>query len=87
MSKIHLTMSQQWLLKDNHQAQQEFAKKEKTLKEGILVLIEQTVYHFEDKKEWETWRQELLKNAPSQYAWINLNKWHEWLNERDRITA
>ena len=80
-------MSQQWLFKDNHQAQQEFAKKQKILKEGILVLIEQVVHHFADKKEWEAWRQELLKNAPSQYAWINLNKWHEWLNERDRITA
>ncbi|CAJ0761219.1 16469_t:CDS:10 [Entrophospora sp. SA101] len=36
---------------DNQQAQQEFAKKEKALTTGILVLIEQTVYHFEDKKE------------------------------------
>ena len=80
-------MSQQWLLKDNSQAQQEFAKKEKTLATGILVLIEQTVYHFEDKKEWETWRQELLKNIPGQYAWTNLSKWHEWLRERERITA
>jgi len=80
-------MSQQWLLKDNHQAQQEFAKKEKTLTTGILVLIEQTVYHFEDKKEWETWQQELLKNIPGQYAWTNLSKWHEWLRERERITA
>jgi len=80
-------MSQQWLLKDNHQAQQEFAKKEKALTTGILVLIEQTVYHFEDKKEWETWRQELLKNIPGQYAWADLSKWHEWLRERDRTTA
>lgn len=80
-------MSQQWLFKDNSQAQQEFAKKEKALTVGTLVLIEQTVYHFEDKKEWETWRQELLKNAPSQYALINLSKWHEWSKERDRITT
>jgi len=80
-------MSQQWLLKDNPQAQQEFAKKEKTLATGILVLIEQTVYHFEDKKEWETWQQELLKNIPGQYVWTNLSKWHEWLRERERITA
>ena len=76
-------MSQQWLFKDNHQAQQEFAKKEKTLNTGILVLIEQGVYYFEDKKEWESWRSELLKNNPNQYAWTDLNKWQEWLKERE----
>ena len=66
-------MSQQWLFKDNHQAQQEFAKKEKALTTGILVLIEQTVYHFEDKKEWETWQGELSKNI------VGL-----WVRERDK---
>jgi hypothetical protein len=79
-------MSQQWLLKDNHQAQQEFTKKEQILKVGILVLIEQTVYHFEDKKEWETWQGELSKSIIGLYAWTNLNKWQEWLNKRSQIT-
>ena len=77
-------MSQQWLFKDNHQAQQEFTKKEKALTTGIWVLIEQTVYHFEDKKEWSTWQEELAKSISGQYAWINLNKWHEWLEEREQ---
>ena len=77
-------MSQQWLFKDNDQARQEFTKKEKALTTGILVLIEQTVYHFEDKKEWGAWQGELLKNNPSQYALINLAGWHEWLAEREK---
>jgi len=79
-------MSQQWLFKDNSQAQQEFAKKEKTLNTGILVLIEQTVYHFEDKKEWETWQGELAKNIIGLYAWTNLSKWQEWLSKRSQTT-
>lgn len=78
-------MSQQWLLKDTNQAQQEFTKKEQTLKTGILVLIEQVVHLFEDKKEWETWKPELLKNSPDHYAWTNLTKWHEWLSEREQL--
>jgi len=77
-------MSQQWLFKDKDQAQQEFAKKEKALPTGILVLIEQTVYHFEDKKEWTTWQAELSKNNPSQYALTNLASWKEWVRERDK---
>lgn len=77
-------MSQQWLFKDNDQARQEFAKKEKALSTGILVLIEQVVYHFEDNKEWSAWREELLKNNPNQYALTNLTGWREWLAERDK---
>ena len=77
-------MSQQWLFKDNEQARQEFTKKEKALPTGILVLIEQVVYHFEDNKEWSAWREELLKNNPSQYALTNLTGWREWLTEREK---
>jgi len=51
----------QWLFQTNHQAQQEFTKKERVLTIGILVLIEQTIYHFTDKKAWESQQTELLK--------------------------
>ena len=77
-------MSQQWLFKDKDQSRQEFAKKEKALSTGILVLIEQTVYHFEDKKEWGTWQEELSKNLLGQYALTNLAAWKEWIRERDK---
>ena len=77
-------MSQQWLFRDNDQARQEFTKKEKALPTGILVLIEQTVYHFEDKKEWGTWQGELSKNIVGQYAWTNLAEWQAWMRERDK---
>jgi len=77
-------MAQHWLFNDNHQVQQEFIKKEKVWTTGILVLIEQTIYHFADEKEWKSQQTELLKNNPSHYAWTNLNFWHEWLKERDK---
>ena len=77
-------MSQQWLFKDKDQSRQEFAKKEKALSTGILVLIEQTVYHFEDKKEWGTWQGELSKSMLGQYALTNLAAWKEWIRERDK---
>jgi hypothetical protein len=44
-------MSQQHLFKDYDQAIKEFTKKEKTLTTGILVLINNIIYHFEDQKE------------------------------------
>ena len=78
-------MSQQWLFKDKDQACWEFYRKEKALKEGILVLIEQTVYHFENKKEWESQQAELLKDNPGQRFLTNLSCWHQWLRERDRV--
>lgn len=78
-------MGQQWLFKDKDQASWGFHKKEQALKEGILVLIEQTVYHFENKKEWESQQAELLKNNSEQRFLTNLTLWHEWLRERDRV--
>jgi len=74
-------MNQHWLFENNSQAQQEFTKKEKAWTTGILVLIEQTIYHFTDKKSWE--KAELKSDA--NYAWTNLTIWHEWLKERDKI--
>lgn len=76
-------MSQQWLFKDSGQAQQEYTKKINILDTGILVLNEQTVYHFEDKKEWDNWQTELLKKIGGNYAWTNLVPWKEWVKERD----
>ena len=73
-----------WTLNDNHQAQQEFTKREKAWTTGILVLIDQTIYHFTDEKEWKSQQQELLKDNPGHYALTNLAPWHEWLRERDK---
>lgn len=60
-------MSQQWLFNDHDQAKREFYKKEQILPEGILVLIDQAVYLFENKKAWESQQAELLKTSPSQH--------------------
>ena len=76
-------MPQQQSFNDRDQATKEFHKKERTLNTGILVLINQTIYHFEDKKAWESHQTELLKTDISQYAWTNLATWREWLRERD----
>jgi hypothetical protein len=77
-------MSQQHLFKDYDQAIKEFTKKEKTLTTGILVLINNIIYHFEDQKEWGSWQTQLLKTDISQYTLTNLAPWHEWLKERDQ---
>jgi len=77
-------MTQHWTLNNNHQAQQEFIKKEKTWTTGILVLIDQTIYHFADEKEWRNQQEELLKDNPGHYALTNLTPWQEWLKERDK---
>jgi hypothetical protein len=73
-------MNQKWLFESNSKAQQEFAKKEKAWTTGILVLIEQSIYYFTDRKEWE--KAEL--KGDSNYAWVNLGAWHGWLIERKR---
>ena len=77
-------MPQSWLFPNNHQAQQEFTKKEKAWTAGILVLIDQTIYYFTDEKEWKGQQEELLKDNPGHYALTNLAPWHEWLRERDK---
>lgn len=77
-------MSQQWTFKDDHQAQQEFIKKERILTTGILVLIDETIHYFADKKAWESQQAEILKGDFGNYAWTNLTPWHEWLRERDK---
>lgn len=84
-TKIKAFMSQQWLFQNREQAEKEFYQKERALKEGVLVLIEQAVYHFENKKEWESQQAELLKNNPGQRFLTNLTYWHEWLRERDKM--
>ena len=78
-------MSQQHLFKDYDQATKEFTKKERTLTTGILVLINHVIYYFENQKEWETWKPELLKPDISQYILTNLAPWHEWLREREKF--
>ena len=77
-------MSQQWLFKDREQATKEFLKREKAWTTGILVLINNVIHYFEDKKAWESQQTELLKADVSQYALTNLAPWHEWLRERDK---
>jgi hypothetical protein len=79
-------MPQQWPFKDFDQAIKEFARKEKLLNTGILVLINHVIYCFEDKKAWESHQSELLKTDIGQYALTNLAPWHEWLREREQKT-
>ena len=55
-------MIQHWTFNDNHQAQQEFTKKEKAWTTGILVLIDQTIYYFTDEKEWKSQQEEWIAN-------------------------
>lgn len=55
---------------------EEFERKQETLTTGILVLINDQIYHFLNKKEWESQRGELLTQKRNCFKLVDLEAWH-----------
>ncbi|RHZ37496.1 hypothetical protein [endosymbiont GvMRE of Glomus versiforme] len=75
----------------NHKARLEFAKKERELKTGYLILTNEQILYYPSKKDWEKDQgtEEYKKKYPQEEisAATNLDLWHAWLKEREQISG
>lgn len=55
---------------------QEFKSKEQQLKFGYLILIDNQVFHFDSKKDWEKVK-ETYPRSKLRFIATDLEKWHQ----------
>lgn len=71
-----------------HKARLEFAKRERELKTGYLILIDSKIAYYPTKRDWEKDKEteEYKQKYPQGEIWAatNLDFWHKWLRERDK---
>ncbi len=72
----------------SHKTRLEFTKRERELRTGYLVLIDEKIAYYPTKRDWEKDKEteEYKQKYPRGeiLAATNLDLWHEWLRKRDK---